>query len=65
METETEEEHFDEYESGPFCRHWGDPADCDELCANCHHKCSWHQDECNFETQERVLCDCAFWVEET
>ena len=21
-----------DYESGPFCRHWGDPSDCDVEC---------------------------------
>lgn len=29
--------------SGPFCRHWGDPSDCDELCLSCGHKCCNHE----------------------
>ena len=46
-----EEVDWSEYESGPFCRHWSDPADCDQLCV-CGHKCCQHRgDEC----QE---CDC-------
>ncbi len=32
----------DEFDSGPFCRHWGDPADCDHECANCRHPCCHH-----------------------
>lgn len=32
----------DEYDSGPFCRHWSDPADCDEKCADCGHDCTGH-----------------------
>ena len=23
------------YESGPFCRHYGDPGECEEVCAKC------------------------------
>ena len=29
------------YESGPFCQHWGDPADCDREC-QCGHECCQH-----------------------
>lgn len=28
-------------DSGPFCRHFNDPADCDEKCT-CGHSCSSH-----------------------
>lgn len=31
----------EEWDSGPFCRHWSDPSDCNELC-KCGHKCSEH-----------------------
>lgn len=30
------------YESGPFCKHWGDPSDCEEVCARCGHPCCAH-----------------------
>ena len=35
---------FEDYESGPFCIHWGDPADCEDLCLRegCGHKCHFH-----------------------
>ncbi len=33
-----------EWNSAPFCRHWGDPSDCDIPCANpkCGHLCCNH-----------------------
>lgn len=41
-------EHNDFQDSGPFCQHWGDPSDCDEVCAGCGHFCHQHQsDACN------------------
>lgn len=47
----------EEYDSGPFCRHWSDPSDCDEKCARCGHLCSAHSfDDCS-------QCDCPEWVE--
>jgi hypothetical protein len=33
---------WDDYESGPFCRHWYDPSDCDKRCATCGHNCAQH-----------------------
>ena len=33
---------WENYESGPFCRHWSDPADCDIKCAKCGHDCCHH-----------------------
>lgn len=39
-----------ESDSGPFCIHWADPSDCDELC-QCGHKCFQHNDRC-------YACDC-------
>ena len=38
-----EEEDCEEaWESGPFCVHWGDPADCNIECAECGHDCYQH-----------------------
>ena len=36
---------WEDYESGPFCRHWGDPESCDEVCATCGHRCPRHNVE--------------------
>jgi hypothetical protein len=39
------EDSWDNYESGPFCQHWGDPVDCDTVCMCCTHQChehDWH-----------------------
>lgn len=48
-----------DYESGPFCRHWGDPSDCDILCENCLHRCGSHEmDEGRTDCHE---CDCEKW----
>ena len=49
---------WDGYESGPFCRHWSDPADCEDLCALCSHPCGQHEDDvCDTDG-----CDCRQWV---
>ena len=53
------EDYWDNYETGPFCRHWSDPADCDIHCANCGHKCCQH----DFNDGECLVdgCDCEGW----
>jgi hypothetical protein len=44
-----------EYQSGPYCRHWGDPVDCEETCVDCGHRCGVHpSDGCS-------RCDCPRW----
>lgn len=45
-------------ESGPFCPHWDDPADCTEACIKCKHQCRRHlldgcdEDGCGCEEVE-------------
>lgn len=57
------------FESGPFCRHFSDPADCDVLCARCGHRCSLHEQggeddsACRGEPYSREHCTCEAWVE--
>lgn len=52
----------DDYESGPFCRHWSDPADCDEQCANCEHICREHEFEYPGECAgDNGNCYCEEW----
>ena len=51
----------DDYESGPYCRHWAELWDCDEVCARCGHRCDrhvWSGDQC-----EEAGCSCDAWVE--
>lgn len=53
-----EPDEIEDFESGPFCRHWGD-GDCDEVCTRCGHKCGRHwYGECAEDG-----CDCPGWVE--
>ena len=40
-------------DSGPFCRHWGDPSDCNEKC-KCGHKCCQH----DYIDNDCCICDC-------
>lgn len=47
------------YDSGPFCRHWSDPADCDILCATCGHRC--HPDEECYYIGDLEDCRCPEW----
>ena len=64
---------WDDYESGPFCRHWGDPSDCHAVCAACGHACSRHGrgDDTGCEVvlqyrdygQTADYCTCEAWVE--
>lgn len=35
-----------EWDSGPYCRHWGDPSDCGSECATCGHQCCQHGQGC-------------------
>ena len=44
----------DPYESGPFCLHWGEPGDCDELCSGCGHPCNNH----DFGLADCRICPC-------
>ena len=46
-------EHAD-FDTGPFCRHWSDPSDCDEMCV-CGHECHNHS---NYEEGMCTLCEC-------
>jgi hypothetical protein len=46
---------MNEDDSGPFCRHWGDPCDCEVLC-KCGHKCWEHS---IFGEGYCKECDCA------
>jgi hypothetical protein len=32
----------EEYNSGPFCPHWSQLGECDDICAACGHKCRRH-----------------------
>jgi hypothetical protein len=48
-------------ESGPFCRHFHDPADCEEVCI-CGHTCNYHG--ANPDSGCLVGdCSCAQWEE--
>lgn len=37
-----EEEEEPGYESGPFCKHYGQVGECEEVCALCGHQCRNH-----------------------
>lgn len=50
------------YESGPFCRHWSDPSDCEEKCATCGHLCREHVYGTDSECMENG-CGCEKFVE--
>ena len=49
-----------EHESGPFCRHWDDPSDCQLRCI-CGHLCRDHFVGNSTKCYE---CDCAEWREQ-
>lgn len=55
-----EADPFENYETGPFCRHFSDPADCDIKCASCGHRCTQHDFESPGPCDE---CECKAWAE--
>lgn len=48
-----------DYDSGPYCRHWSDPVDCEERCV-CGHRCGQH-----YVTDDGFCsqCSCEEWRE--
>ena len=59
-----DETDWENYETGPFCRHYGDPVDCDDRCKRCGHAC--HKHGAGVEDDEpcsHAGCDCPGWVE--
>lgn len=62
MSDDSDDEYVD-YNSGPFCRHWGDPSDCDETCARCGHKCTEHGAEDGEFACGVDDCPCAKWID--
>lgn len=50
---------WSDYESGPFCAHWGG-EDCDHPCGACGHRCHSFDDVCPTEG-----CGCEECTEET
>ena len=54
-----DEPDWENYESGPFCRHWSEPSWCEEKCAACGHGCQSHEfGEGCFACGE---CECKEW----
>ena len=56
-------DEIEDYDSGPFCRHWRDPADCDLACARCGHGCTRHFTGGDTGCDENG-CACAAWTED-
>ena len=51
----SDSDDWEDYESGPFCRHYASPpSDCERLCFGCGHGCIVHGDGCDD-------CDCNGW----
>jgi hypothetical protein len=58
-----EDDRWDDYESGPFCRHWSDPSDCDIACAGCGHSCTEHGASDGDRACMQPECNCGEWTE--
>ena len=56
-DTETEDDDWQDRESGPFCQHWLSPGDCVATCSGCGHSCNAH-DELGCDD-----CACTEWKE--
>lgn len=60
MDEPEDTDDWADYETGPFCRHFGQLGACDEECL-CGHTCSKHDNAdgtCNDSD-----CDCEKWEE--
>ena len=63
MPDEDTERDWENYETGPFCRHYSDPCDCKEPCERCGHECRAHGAGVdNDEPCSEKGCDCQGWV---
>ena len=55
---------WEDYDSGPFCRHFSDPDECDLVCAECGHGCAKTDNShelngpCNVDG-----CPCTGWTD--
>lgn len=58
----TDEDSWEGYDTGPFCRHWAPPGDCEEKCATCGHKCGEHGDGSEDEPCDHDACACERWA---
>lgn len=47
-------------DTGPFCEHFSDPPECDELCL-CGHQCCEHD---LIEPRSCQICECADYEDE-
>jgi len=54
---------WDDYETGPFCRHWDETGCCEMVCATCGHGCERHGAEDGHWACLEVGCPCAKWIE--
>lgn len=55
------DEDWEDYESGPYCRHWNITYECDDRCATCGHLCIAHSDfECEPDSE---TCPCREFVD--
>jgi len=53
---------WDDYESGPYCRHWSD-EDCEIRCATCGHRCIQHWFNPDAGGCSEKDCECKEWKE--
>lgn len=47
------------YDTGPFCRHYMDPSDCELNCVACGCRCRDH----DYSDGECMACDCKAYVD--
>ena len=59
-----EPDPWENFDSGPYCRHWDDPDNCDIRCKTCGHRCPGHgfadDPGCHWYNES---CNCKGWVE--
>lgn len=70
-EPDDEETNWENYESGPFCKHWGQLGACDEcsaVCFGCGHSNSDHGNQyrpVDLEPCGEDNCGCRCFIDQT
>jgi hypothetical protein len=61
---EDEVDSFDDYNTGPFCQHYGTPGECDDVCERCKHICGKHDNDSDDHECDVEDCSCPSFIDE-
>lgn len=59
----SDDDDWSDYDSGPFCRHYSQLGDCDDICGACGHSCNMHDGGNDGNGCDENGCTCPGWKE--